>query len=68
MSCLPYLLSSAQPGEAKSPLLLASPDSQPGRERLRHLIIGTPEGVRGAAYASQREWSRVVTILESEGV
>jgi hypothetical protein len=37
MLCLPYLLSSAQPGEAKNPLLLANAEAQPGRERLRHL-------------------------------
>jgi hypothetical protein len=36
MLCLPYLLSSARRGEATSPLLLANPDAQPGRERLRH--------------------------------
>jgi hypothetical protein len=48
------------------------PAAQPGRERLRHLVIGSPEGVRGAInhlhllrYAEQREWSRLVTIPES---
>jgi hypothetical protein len=72
MLCLPYLLSSAHQGEANSPLLLANADAQPGRERLRHLVIGSPEGVRGAInhlhllrYAEQREWSRLVTIPES---
>ncbi|PSN10265.1 hypothetical protein C7293_28750 [filamentous cyanobacterium CCT1] len=55
-----------------SPLRLATPNSQPGRERLRHLIIGSPEGVRGAInylhllhYAEQREWSQLVTIPDS---
>jgi hypothetical protein len=59
-------------GEAKSPLLLANAEAQPGRERLRHLVIGSPDGVRGAInhlhllrYAEQREWSRLVTIPES---
>ncbi|MBD2233335.1 hypothetical protein [Phormidium tenue] len=72
MLCLPYLVSSAQNREAISPLLLANPDAQPGRERLRHLVIGSPEGVRGAInylhllkYAEQREWSRLVTIPRS---
>ncbi|PSR19068.1 hypothetical protein C8255_04225 [filamentous cyanobacterium CCP3] len=55
-----------------SPLRLATPNAQPGRERLRHLVIGSPEGVRGAihhlhvlTYAEQREWSRLVTIPDS---
>jgi hypothetical protein len=72
MLCLPYLLSSAQPGEATSPLLRGTSAAQPGRERLRHLVIGSPDGVRGAInhlhllrYAEQREWSRLVTIPES---
>ena len=53
-------------------LRLATPNPQPGRERLRHLVIGSPDGVRGAInhlhllrYAEQREWSRLVTIPES---
>jgi hypothetical protein len=55
-----------------SPRCLETPNTQPGRERLRHLVIGSPEGVRGAInhlhflrYAEQREWSRLVTIPES---
>ena len=55
-----------------SPLQLKTPNAQSGRERLRHLVIGSPEGVRGAInhlhllkYAEQREWSRLVTIPES---
>ncbi|MGG6239789.1 hypothetical protein ACQ4N7_14275 [Nodosilinea sp. AN01ver1] len=50
-----------------NPLRLANPSPRP--ERLRHLVIGTPEGVRGAInhlhllrYAEQREWSQLVTI------
>ncbi|MGG6242798.1 hypothetical protein ACQ4N7_29685 [Nodosilinea sp. AN01ver1] len=72
MLCLPYLLSSARQRQTTSPLLLANSESQPGRDRLRHLIIGSPEGVRGAInylhllnYAEQREWSQLVTIPES---
>ncbi|MGG6238872.1 hypothetical protein ACQ4N7_09540 [Nodosilinea sp. AN01ver1] len=51
---------------------LETPNPQPGRERLRHLVIGSPDGVRGAInhlhllrYAEQREWSQLVTISES---
>ncbi|MGB3309372.1 MAG: hypothetical protein WBG32_05985 [Nodosilinea sp.] len=72
MLCLPYLVSSAQNREATSPLLLANPEAQPGRERLRHLVIGSPDGVRATinllhvlTYAEQREWSRLVTIPPS---
>ncbi|MGB3312010.1 MAG: hypothetical protein WA939_03845 [Nodosilinea sp.] len=50
----------------------ANPEAQPGRERLRHLVIGSPEGVRSTinllhvlTYAEQREWSRLVTIPPS---
>jgi len=50
-----------------SPLQLATPNPQPGRERLRHLVIGSPDGVRGAInhlhllrYVEQREWSPLV--------
>ena len=53
-----------------NPLRLANPSPRP--ERLRHLVIGSPEGVRGAIYylhllqyAEQREWSRLVTIPQS---
>ena len=41
-----YLVSLAQKREATSSLLLANSDAQPGRERLRHLVIGSPDGVR----------------------
>ena len=55
-----------------NPLCLETPNAQPGRERLQPLVIGSPDGVRGAInhlhllrYAEQREWSRLVTIPES---
>ncbi|MGG6242243.1 hypothetical protein ACQ4N7_26815 [Nodosilinea sp. AN01ver1] len=55
-----------------SPLRLETPNAQPGRERLRHLVIGSPDGVRGAInhlhllqYAERLEWSRQFTIPES---
>ena len=72
MLCLPYLVSSARRGEATSPLLLANPEAQPGRERLRHLVIGSPEGVRSTInllhvlnYAEQATWSQLITIPPS---
>ncbi|HEY9877123.1 MAG TPA: hypothetical protein V6D29_01645 [Leptolyngbyaceae cyanobacterium] len=72
MLCLPYLLSSAHQGKAIHPLLLTNPTAQPGREPLRHLIMGSPEGVRGAInhlhmlkYAEQLQWSKLFTIPAS---
>lgn len=69
---VPFVLSSARAGEATSPLLLAQPDAQPGRERLRHLVIGSPEGVRSTIhalhvlnYAEQSNWSKLIMIPES---
>ncbi|MFQ4134911.1 hypothetical protein PGN35_001190 [Nodosilinea sp. PGN35] len=54
------------------PLRLATPSPQPGRERLRHLVIGSPSGVQGAInhlhllqYAERLEWSQLFTIPES---
>ena len=59
-------------GKATNPLLLANPVAQSGRERLRHLVIGSPEGVRATihllhvlTYAEQATWSQLVTIPES---
>ncbi|MBD2107009.1 hypothetical protein [Nodosilinea sp. FACHB-13] len=72
MLCLPYLVSSARRGEATSPLLLANPEAQPERERLRHLVIGSPEGVRATInqlhvlhYADQITWSQQIAIPRS---
>ena len=55
-----------------NPLRLANPTPQPERERLRHLVIGSPEGVRSTihtlhvlGYAEQATWSQLVTIPES---
>ena len=72
MLCLPYLLSSAQQRQATSPLLLANPETPPERERVRHLVLGSPAAVRGVIhhlhllqYAEQRQWSRLLTIPKS---
>jgi len=55
-----------------NPLHLANPSPQPGRERLRHLVIGSPEGVRATinllhvlTYAEQATWSQLITIPPS---
>ncbi|MBD1873804.1 hypothetical protein H6F75_09940 [Nodosilinea sp. FACHB-131] len=60
---------SASPANA---LQLANPTAQPGRERLRHLVIGSPEGVRSTihtlhvlTYAEQATWSQLLTIPAS---
>ncbi|MEM9009245.1 MAG: hypothetical protein AAGE59_37810, partial [Cyanobacteria bacterium P01_F01_bin.86] len=51
---------------------LASPEGLPEREPLRHLIIGSPEGVRSAIhqlhvlkYAEQLAWSQLIVIPAS---
>ncbi len=55
-----------------NPLRLASPTPQPGRERLRHLVIGSPMGVRSTIhtlhvlnYVEQATWSQLIAIPES---
>jgi hypothetical protein len=55
-----------------NPLRLANPSPQPGRERLRHLVIGSPDGVRSTIhtlhvlnYAEQMTWSQLITVPES---
>jgi hypothetical protein len=65
------LPTAAQPPTAESPqpLCLDTPTAEPQREPLRHLIMGSPAGVRSAIhqlhvlrYAEQREWSQLLTI------
>ena len=53
-------------------LHLATPSPQPGRERLRHLVIGSPDGVQSTLhqlhvlnYADQATWSQLITIPDS---
>ena len=72
MMLLPYLLSSVPEDEATSPLVIVNPKAKPGREPLRHLIIGSREGVRSAIntlqvlnYADQSTWSKLIAIPES---
>ena len=54
------------------PIQLTHPAAQPGRERLRHLLIGSPEGVQSAIkslhvlnYAEQHLWSQLITVPAS---
>lgn len=72
MLCLPFLASSASQRAASSPLLLANTQSQPERERLLHLVMGSPEGVRSAIhtlhklqFVEQAAWSQVINIPKS---
>ncbi len=55
-----------------NPLHHVNPIHQPGRERLRHLVIGSPDGVRSTIhtlhvlnYAEQITWSQLIAIPES---
>ena len=55
-----------------NPLYLANPNPQPERERLRHLVIGSPAGVRSTihqlhvlTYADQATWSQLIAIPRS---
>lgn len=72
MIALPYRLSAVPEDEATSPLVIAQPKTKPGREPLRHIIIGSREGVRSAIktlhvlnYADQSTWSKLIAISES---
>ena len=63
---------SFESSRSPNPLCLATPNSQPGRERLRHIIIGSPEGVQATIktlqvlnYADQATWSRLLDVPES---
>ena len=72
MMSFPYLLSSVPEDEATSPLIIVNSKTKPGREPLRHLIIGSREGVRSTIntlqvlnYADQSTWSKLIAIPES---
>ena len=72
MISLPYRLSAVPEDEATGPLEIARPKTKPGRESLRHIIIGSQEGVRSAInilqvlnYADQSTWSKLIAIPES---
>ena len=72
MRSLINLASQAPHPEAIEPVRLANPAAQPGREALRHLVIGSPDSVRTTIhmlhvlrYAEQATWSQLLTIPES---
>ncbi|MBW4652123.1 MAG: hypothetical protein KME20_03565 [Kaiparowitsia implicata GSE-PSE-MK54-09C] len=55
-----------------NPLRLAALTPQPGRERLRHLVIGSPKGVRSTIhtlhvlnFVEQSTWSQLIAIPPS---
>lgn len=55
-----------------NPLQLTQTNPNPGREPLRHIIIGSPEGVRGAIhrlhllrYAEPLQWSKQFSVPPS---
>ncbi|HHP7244955.1 MAG TPA: hypothetical protein ACFE0H_09750 [Elainellaceae cyanobacterium] len=72
MQCLPYRSSPALDGEATSPLLIASPTAQPKREPLRHILLGSTNGVQSTinhlhvlGYVEQRLWSPLLQVPET---
>ena len=77
MIYVPTVASSASSGASESvlpsmPILLSAPNPRPGRELLRHIVLGSREGVDEAVkqlhllrYAEQFEWSRAIAIPET---
>jgi hypothetical protein len=70
MLYLPYLGSSAN-GETPQPIVLGSPLRVPGREPLRHILVGSRDGVEQAVhqlhaltYAEQFQWSQPILVPE----
>jgi hypothetical protein len=71
MLFLTLLASSAHSGQATQPLLIRS-TSAAGHERLLHLVIGSPDGVRSVIhalhrlhYTEQGNWTPQLTIPDS---
>ena len=77
MIYVPTVASSAsskanEPVLPSMPILLSAPKPRPGRELLRHIVLGSREGVDEAVkqlhllrYAEQFEWSRAIAIPET---
>ena len=70
MLYVPFV-SSAYPGEATCPLRLTIPRARPERKRIRHIVMGSREGVDLTVntldvlnYAEQRAWSEPILIPE----
>ena len=77
MIYVPSFASSASSEASESvlpsmPILLSAPKPHPGRELLRHILLGSREGVDEAVkrlhllrYAEQFEWSRAIEVPET---
>ena len=70
MIYVPYIESPA-PCEASEPIVLSTPTPRPEREPLRHILLGSREGVDEAVkelhvlkYAEQFEWSKPIVVPE----
>ena len=68
---IPYLALSA-PEQATEPITLETPKPSKGREPLRHILLGSEEGVDKAVkrmqvlgYAEQFMWSREIKVPET---
>ncbi|OKH44122.1 hypothetical protein NIES30_23520 [Phormidium tenue NIES-30] len=55
-----------------SPILLANPDNQPGREWVRHILLGSPNAVEQTVfllhvlnYIEQARWSQEIYVPEN---
>ena len=62
----------SEPIAPSVPILLSTPKPRPGREPLRHILLGSREGVDEAVrqlhilkYAEQFEWSRAIAVPEN---
>ena len=71
MIYIPYLALSA-PEQATEPITLETPKPSKGREPLRHILLGSEEGVDKAVkrmqvlgYAEQFLWSREIEVPET---
>ncbi len=58
--------------QASSPLVLAPPQPQPNREPLRHILLGSRDGVQQTihqlhhlGYVEQLHWSQLLTVPPS---
>ena len=69
-----YIPSLASPAssEAVELVVLSTPKPRPGREPLRHILLGSREGVDEAVqrlhvlkYAEQFEWSKAIAVPEN---
>ncbi len=65
-------LQSSRPSSEAAPILLANPEATgPDNERVRHIVIGSPAGVRETIhmlhvlnYSEQIHWTKLMAITE----